>query len=112
MRKLFLVMALAAASTMAGTSYASAQEQKQEVKKEVNQEESKTFKMRSRVVADSIRQKGTRWGKKVAEGTAVAVDSVGSKGERLGRKAKVKADTLGRRSKRAWKVLRGEDQQK
>ena len=38
MRKLFLVMALAAASTMAGTSYASAQEQKQEVKKEVNQE--------------------------------------------------------------------------
>ena len=60
------------------------------------------------VVADSIRSKGTRIGKKVAEGTAVVVDSAGSKGTRIGKKAVVVADTIAHRSKKAWKAMKGE----
>lgn len=72
------------------------------------QERREAFKERSQVVADSIRSKGTRFGKRVAEGTAVAVDSVGSKGQRVGRKARVVGDTVAVRSKKAWKALKGE----
>lgn len=119
MRKFILAITFIIASASIGTSYVSAQEQ-----------DSK-FKTRSRVVADSIRSKGTRfgkkvadgtevvidsvgakaprWGRKIADGTAVVVDSVGSKGERFGRKTKQVADTVGRRSKRAWKVMRGKE---
>lgn len=119
MRKLILALALIIASASVGSSYVSAQEQ-----------DSK-FKTRSRVVADSIRSKGTRlgkkvargtevaidsvgakvprWGRKVSERTAVTVDSIGSKGERFGRKSKQVADTIGRRSKKAWKIMRGKE---
>ena len=119
MRKFILAITFIIASASIGASYVSAQEQ-----------DSK-FKPRSRVVADSIRSKGTRfgkkvadgtevvidsvgakaprWGRKIADGTAVVVDSVGSKGERFGRKTKQVADTVGRRSKRAWKVMRGKE---
>ena len=97
MRKFILAIAFIIASASIGASYVSAQEQ-----------DSK-FKTRSRVVADSIRSKGPRWGKKIANGTAVVVDSVGSKGERFGRKTKQVADTVGRRSKKAWKVMRGKE---
>ena len=45
----------------------------------------------------------------INNGTAVVVDSVGSKGERFGRKTKQVADTVGRRSKKAWKVMRGKE---
>lgn len=66
------------------------------------------FRNKSRVVADSIRTKGTRVGQKVAEGTADFVDSIGPRAERFGEKAKVVGDTIVQRSKRAWKVLKGE----
>ena len=117
MRKFILAITFIIASASIGASYVSAQEQ-----------DSK-FKTRSRVVADSIRSKGTRfgkkvadgtevvidsvgakaprWGRKIADGTAVVVDSVGSKG--FGRKTKQVADTVGRRSKKAWKVMRGKE---
>ena len=66
------------------------------------------FRNKSRVVADSIRTKGTRIGQKVAEGTADFVDSIGPRAERVGEKAKVVGDTIIQRSKRAWKVMKGE----
>lgn len=70
--------------------------------------EKRTFKERSEVVADSIRSKVPRFGKRVAEKSAVIVDSIGSKGTRVGRKAKVVGDTVAVRSKKAWKVMKGE----
>ncbi len=119
MRKFILAIALFIASASVGSTYVSAKEQ------------DSNFKTRSRVVADSIRSKGTRfgkkvaegtelvvdsvgakaprWGKKISEGTAVAVDSIGSKGERFGKKSKQVADTIGKRTKRAWKALRGKE---
>ncbi len=117
MRKFILAIALIIASASVGTTTLSAQEQDD------------SFKTRSRVVADSVRAKTTRFGKKVAEGTEVvidsvgakaprvgkkivrgtevAVDSVGAKAPRWGRKTKQVADTVGVRTKRAWRALRG-----
>lgn len=70
--------------------------------------EKRTFKERSEVVADSIRAKVPRFGKRVAEKSAVIVDSIGEKGTRVGRRAKVVGDTMAVRSKKAWKVMKGE----
>jgi len=117
MRKFVLALVLIIASASVGTSYVSAQEQ------------DSNFKTRSRVVGDSIRSKGLRFGKKVANGTEVVVDSVGAKAPRWGKKVAKKsevvgdsirskaprwgkktrqvADSVGVRSKRAWKAIRG-----
>ena len=67
------------------------------------------FKQRSEVLADSIRAKAPRLGKRIADGTVVLVDSVGAKGERMGKKAMVVGDTMAVRTKKAWKVMKGED---
>jgi len=119
MRKFILAIALIVASASVGTTQVSAQEQDD------------SFKTRSRVVADSVRSKTTRFGKKVAKGTEVVIDSVAAKAPRVGKKvvkgtevavdsvsAKAPrwgkktmqvADTVGVRTKRAWKALRGKE---
>jgi len=70
--------------------------------------EKRTFKERTEVVADSIRAKAPRLGKKIADKSVVVADSIGQKGARVGRKAKVVGDTVAVRSKKAWKAIKGE----
>lgn len=74
----------------------------------VRVKKSRTFRERAQVAADSIRAKGTRFGQRAAEGTAVFVDSVGAKGQRIGEKAMPMADTVVTRTRKAWKALKGE----
>lgn len=93
-------------------------------------------KERVEVMKDSLRAKGDRWGKRIADGAAVAADSISAKGTRLGRRgavvgrkvvdgaveaadsigqatirfsdrAKVKMDTVSTRTRKAVKVLQG-----
>ena len=92
-------------------------------------QDNRTFKEKSEVLADSIRSKGMRFGKKVADGSVEIADSVKSKAPRVGKKIKRGAETVGdsieskfprvkektvnaadsvaARSKRAWNALRG-----
>ena len=94
------------------------------------QTDNRTFKQKSEVVADSVRAKGLRIGRKVADGAVLAADSVAAKAPRIGRKladgmrvvgdsieskapnatrkTRNAADTIAVRSKRAFKALKGE----
>jgi len=98
MKKVFAAVMLMAALMATAT----AQDNKTQTKREL-------LKQRSELLADSIRAKAPRMGKRIAESTAVLVDSVGVKSERMGKKAKVVGDTMAVRSKKAWKVMKGED---
>jgi len=71
-------------------------------------EAKRTFKERSEVVADSIRAKAPRVGRRIAERSVVIADSIGEKGARAGQRAKVIGDTVAVRSKKAWKAIKGE----
>lgn len=115
MRKFILTIAIlmAAASFSANYNQAMAQGSNESETMTVADSTVRTHR-RSHAIADSIRSKGARWGKKVANGTAMVVDSAGptldragEKMERVSEKTKVKADTALQRSRRAWKVLRG-----
>ena len=91
MRKTILSALAVIALTCASTDYTIAQDN--------------NFKAKSERVADSIRSKGTRVGKKIANGTAVVVDSIGSKAPRVGKKVVAVGDSIAVRGKKAIKAL-------
>lgn len=97
MRKFLLTVFVLMVSASVGSSLVSAQDVAPQ------QDSAKTY-----INIDSVKAKSHRFGERVAEVTTVLIDSASVKGSRFANKSLEVGDTLIRRSKKAWKVMRGE----